>query len=110
MTSMDDELHLVTSYLRNLTTAWSAFNSGIPADVFDYAIHVKQLLEAAERRNEVDRVRAAIDYVLEHPDIDCGPLVSVSIPYNDKEGRRLLLYVQDYLRRRTPKTPPKTSP
>ena len=81
---------LILHYVRNVTDVWAANEPRPPEDPYEYTRLILKMLNDAAARGERDALGLAIQYVLKHPEIDAGPLVSEVFPYSDEKARELL--------------------
>ena len=84
---------LILYYVREVTDVWAANEPRPPEDPHDYAGLMLKTLDRASSREESAPLLAAIRHVLDHPEIDAGPLVSEVFPYSDEKARELLKVV-----------------
>src|SRR5262249_27752145 len=94
---MDITVELLKTYLRALTTGWSVRESGPPDSPFEYAYHVNRLKPRVEGAGEMEPLRLGIEYLLAHPEIDYGPIISTTTPYTNESARELLVFMHEHL-------------
>lgn len=84
---------MVSHYLVTVAS-YAGDNDGAPEDLSEYDKCIYSMKRQAERKDDLDYLRLAIDYLITHPEVDKLIYMGGFYDYDEEESDELLRYIR----------------
>lgn len=87
----------IESYLGFVTVCWFDDHDTATENLDEIDPLIFSIRTFARKRGELDELRAALAYLMKHPEIDCRQLAGPRYGFNDNEMRNIITHVLEQI-------------